>query len=84
MDRGGVDLGGRFHQRPDLGGERKPFPVDPVVQRLDPQPVPAQNEALTDLVPDRECEHAAQVAGQIGAVFFVEVDQNPVSVSVRN
>src|SRR5204862_3836559 len=63
-----------LQQRLDFGAEHELSTAARVVQRLDPQAVAGQQQPLPPGVPEREREHAAQLADTIVADVLVEVD----------
>ena len=65
---------GVLQHRLDFGAEHESAAAVGVVQRLDAQPVACQQQPLPPDVPERECEHAAQLADTIVAGVLVQVD----------
>ncbi len=65
-----------LEQRLELGGEGERALAQAVVERLDPEAVAGEQQALLALVPDRHREHAAQPLGEALAVLLVEVDEH--------
>ena len=62
-------------QRLRFGREEEAALVLDVIERLDPERVAADHEALFGRVPDRDSEHAAQAIGVADAVLLIEVDR---------
>ena len=63
-----------FLERLGLGGERKPPPVGRVVERLHPEPVADEHEALPWCVPDRDREHPVEVVDEVQTMLLVEME----------
>ena len=68
--------------RLDLGAEQQFLAVPVDVQRLDPEPVPRQQEPPPRPVPQGDREHPPQPPHQVVAVLLVEVDDD-LRVAVR-
>src|SRR6185503_7803863 len=62
----------RAGQRLDLGAEEHRAVLQGVKQRLDSQPIAAEDQRLVPRVPQREGEHPAQAADELGALLFIE------------
>ena len=71
VERGAHEAAG--DQRLDLGGEGEAVRGVGAVERLDAHAVARQHEAAVGAVPERDREHPAQVAHEVGAVLLVEV-----------
>ena len=63
-------------ERLQLRPERELVVGQAVVQRLDPEAVASENQAVTARVPDRDREHAAQRMHKIEAPLLVQVYEN--------
>src|SRR5262249_16219545 len=64
-----------LQQRLELRREPDSVLVDPVDQRLLPDPVASQHQALPLPIPEGQREHATQAAHEVEAFGFVEVDE---------
>src|SRR5258708_1563018 len=58
----------------DLGAKEKRIRRRSVIQRLNAKPVTGNEQCSLLTVPNRECEHAAQVLNAIAAVLFVKMN----------
>src|SRR5689334_2420748 len=65
---------GQAREGLDFGGEREYARGLKVVERLDTDPVPGQEESAARLVPDREGEHSAKPLDTTLAPLLVGVD----------
>ena len=63
-------------QRLQLRAEGEDPIGDPVVEGLDPEPVPGQQQPAAARVPEREREHSPQLLDEAGPTLLVEVDQD--------
>ncbi len=59
-----------------FGAEQQALGEPGVIEGLDPQAVPGQEQALFAAVPDGEGEHAVHGLQAVGAVFLVGVDDH--------
>src|SRR2546427_5305279 len=59
-----------------LRGEEEPSAYFGIIQRLDPQSVPSQQQSLRAVVPEREGEHPAQFLDTVLSVLLVEMDDH--------
>ncbi len=78
-DRGGIDLGGEGaagQESGDLRGEAQPLPVLAVVERLDAEGVPGQEQPFVRGIPDRKGEHPAQASQAVLAPLGVRGEQD--------
>src|SRR5512146_2170949 len=55
----------------------------PVVERLDVQPIASAEQLPLGAVPDRECEHPAQVIDAVAPILLVQMD-NRLGVTFRS
>src|SRR5258707_9729624 len=62
---------GQCEERFYFGGECQSFPDKRVIKRLDPETVTAQQKAAGSRVPQREGEHAVNLANEAGSHLFV-------------
>ena len=67
---------GQRQQRLDLGGEREEALLNGIVQRLDPDAVPGQQQRLPFRIPERQGEHAVHPVQEAGPLPLVEVEQD--------
>lgn len=56
-----------------LGAEHQSFRIDIVIERLDPDPVPCDEEAVVSCVKNGKRKHSAKVVEAIDAMVFVEM-----------
>ena len=79
MDRRDVQFarkGFEREKRLQLGRKRDSAIRRPIVQRLDAEPIPRNEEALGAFVPDREREHAAQPMHHVHAIILVQMHEH--------
>ena len=67
---------GLAQQRLQLGRERQRAAGDAVVERLDPEAVAREEQALLEPVPQRDREHAPQVLDERRPPLLVQMDQH--------
>ena len=71
MQVGNCQLGGRRENSFDLRTEDQPAALLSVEERFLAQPIAAQKQVPSALVPKGDPKHAAQGSQAIGALFFI-------------
>jgi hypothetical protein len=63
-------------KRTDLGGKQEPAVLIMIIERLDPQPVPGQEEAFALLVPEGEGKHPDKLGQTFRPVLLILVQDH--------
>ena len=67
---------GGTEKRLELRSERERCVRDPVIEGLDPEPVPGQHQAAVARIPEGEGEHPPQRLDEVGTPLLVEVHEH--------